>query len=426
MNPAPPTHAGRRRGARVLVALIAAMLVTVGLAVPAGAAPKPGPNIDDMVDGIRNGFAENAAGAQQFIDNLKPEAAARMNEIRNQARAGNWAEVRSLSEQLQVDAECAAFEFDLDYLPNSANFSTLTIDKDARVARAQITVPEGCHLDQAVPVTLVSWVLDMAQAWGTSPQGQTDISDTVWVQAPGTYNLEVALPVPELDKDAIRATLERDGLGILAADANGTSALGDAFDLDAILDIFLSNPELLDLVLGLVCPFQVDLVTAEAGDVPTQLGGVSSGSAVTASPDSVSVGTLIHGRVGEWDSARQYSPIPDFTEGRIDFDESLDDPLQQAAADDPAVAGLLEDIPFELLCAENPEEPPTDVAGVQVTNSNGPDTGAETVVAGATLPRTGSDTPGLLATAVALIVAGWLVLVTNAFLRARDRHRITG
>lgn len=419
MNSAPRPRS-RRRFRRALVALIAAMLVTFGLAAPASAQQKPGPDIDNIVDGIKSGLSQNSAEAQQFLDSLRPEAQARLQEIRNHARAGNWAEVRRLGEQLHVDAECAAFEFDLDFLPNSANFSSLTIDKEARVARAEVTVPEGCHLDRAVPVTLVSWVLDMAQAWGTSPQGRVDITDTVWIQAPGVYNLEVALPVPKLDEDAIAATLERDGLGILTDGDDGRSQVAPALDLDGVIDVFLSNPELLELVLGLVCPFQVDLVTAEASDVPSQLGGVNGPNPVTASPDSVSVNTLIHGAVGEWDSATQFSPIPDFTEGKINFDESLDDPLQQTAAEDPDVAGLLDSIPFELLCSEDPDDD-TDVGGEQITNT-GADSGADVAVAGSTLPRTGSETPGVLAAGVALIVAGWLVLVGNAVFRTRHRR----
>ncbi len=42
-------------------------------------------------------------------------------------------------------------------------------------------------------------------------------------------------------------------------------------------------------------------------------------------------------------------------------------------------------------------------------------------VAGETIPRTGAETPGVVTTGLAVIVAGWLALAINAVLRARDQ-----
>ncbi|MCZ7531230.1 MAG: LPXTG cell wall anchor domain-containing protein [Acidimicrobiia bacterium] len=412
------TGAGRRR---LAVAALAVSLLTAGLAAPAGAASND-PTPQETIAGVIGQAQQHGADAQAFVNGHVPEAQARLAEIQRQAQAGNWPEVKRLSDELKADAVCVGVEFDLNYIPADNKFASMTIDKEAGVARAQIVIPEGCSLPQPIPVTLVSWVMDAAQAWGTSPQGQTDITETVWVQDAGTYNFEVDLPRPTTDADAIRATLERDGLGTLIAAADDT---GGAFDLDAIIGVVTSDPELLDLILTLVCPFQVDLFAAEAQTIPTQLGGLSNGTPVPSNAH-LGIDALIEGKVGEWDSAKQYSPVPDFAENfpQVDFDESLDDSLQAAAAADPELASTLDSIPWEILCAEEPPE----VGGETVEAipvSTGGDSGAPTAVAGTALPRTGSETPGVVAMGIAMILAGWLLLVTRAFLGLRRRPDTT-
>jgi len=385
--------------------------------------------------------------AQAWLEGLGPEAEARLNQIKDQLLAGNVEGAKAQAEALKADAECAAFEWAFKF---GRVDDAISYDFANGVANASIDIP--CRLREAVPVTFVSWNLQFGALWGTSPQGRTDMTDTVWVQDPGTYTFQVDLPRPTTNPEDVKAALRQVGLGVLAdgdvgspgdlvpdeaADASGGGSLLDAFDIDAILAAL--TPDQISGLLDFICPFQVDLVASEASTVPENLGG--QGSSNVADSKAVSLQTLIDGGVGQFpvkngnlttfaDLAPQSvsQPLSD-TADRALVDLPPAPPLSAAADEGDGDTGgggisdLLGGLDFSVLCVDTS---PAQVAGEQAT----PESGVSVLDAGVggagtgtgTLPRTGSDTtPGLVATGIGLILAGWLVLAANAFLRVRER-----
>ncbi len=447
------TRKPRRYSTRAAIAVLTMSLVTLGLAAPAGAQEgrDPATAWEGVVEGILQEAEQKRGEAEAWIEAIVPEGEARLAEIGASAQAGDWDGVKAQADALKADAECAVFEFDFKFSQTDA----IRHDFANGVSNATLEIP--CRLREPVPVTLVSWNLQFGAPWGLSPQGQTDKTDTVWVQDPGTYTFQVDLPRPTADPEHMKAALRQAGLGVLAdgnvgnpgdllpdTDEDGEGEEGgsllDALDLDAILAAL--TPEQISGLLDFICPFQVDLVATESSNVPESL--VGQGSANAGAPGIVSLSTIIDGTVGHFpvkngNITNLAAQAPPAVQGAATSaaDRALNDlppapPLSALAdaadngdAGDPGDlvggggdgsddgGGLLGGLDFSVLCVDATPA----VEAAQAT----PDSSVSVLSTGGTLPRTGAETPGIAATGIALILAGWLVLAANAFLRVRER-----
>ncbi|MEZ5171018.1 MAG: hypothetical protein R3A49_09770 [Acidimicrobiia bacterium] len=406
-----------RRGRRLVMlsALVVSLTLTFA-AVPAGAATPEDLNDRTEAD-IRNALGQVGA----IVDGLKGQAKNDVNAAVAQLAAGNASGAQEILHDLGTEAECAAIEAATRYVGFDPD--AITVDVPSGQAYATIDVQNAsdgtpCQFKAPVSFFTVSYGITMG-GWGVFGQWRHD-TDEVAVTGSGSYTMAVGLPRPNADPAAFEAAadvtingapgepLSDPATGVLNVAADGlTGVLGDF--------VGSLSPAQISGLLDFICPAQVDVGLGSAADVPQTLAGgyanidmPTPDMSVLDVVDGVFVDPAAINAAGRGPGqAAAKSLGASATGGGLDLGG-----LDLATLD---LGGL-----FAALCT-NPE-PPTDVAGIQIENAGTPtDTGVD-VLGVQTIPRTGSNAPGLTTVGIALIVAGWLVLTGNAISRARNRR----
>lgn len=401
---------GPGRMVRRTTTLVAAVALLVGVAaVPAGAESEtPGETKQRVEQEIRDTLRQVAGVVDGIESNVKND----LGQAVGQLASGDVQGAQQGLVGLGHEVECTAIEAAARYAPYPRGL--ISYDIPSGLAFADITVPNAsdgtpCVFEQGVEVVTVSWGLYLDQ-WGVLPQWEED-TDAVTVTGSGTYRMQVGLPGPTADPEALAAAQDLilggesgaalgDAAGPLSAAADGLSGI-----IDGIIGSL--TPDQISGILDFICPFQVDTFRASAADVPQTLGG-GFGTTNLTDPN-VSVLGMLDGVVVE---------TPEIAAAGRDSGTAVAKTLGASADLDASAGGLdLGNLDWETLCVD--PEPP-EVGGIQETNIP---TDSGTEVAGAsTLPRTGTETPGVVAVGLALILAGWLVLTANALTRARRRN----